>query len=85
MNRDEINKQVMNLNIPYLCRITVTVALHSRGIEIYRDSRDCVNGMRERLCNRAKAYYRGSKAACREAYKAMKEAISEPHQEQCTQ
>ena len=52
---------------------------------MWHDGKEYVVGIREKLCRRARVYYHGSKAACTEAYKILKDAISNPDSQQCTQ
>lgn len=64
MSEERIRKQLVDLDFPNLCRLIVTAEVHPRCIALCHDGKEYAVTIHEKLCNRAKVYYHGSKAVC---------------------
>ncbi|MBR5185690.1 MAG: hypothetical protein IKW19_05265 [Akkermansia sp.] len=84
MSEERIRKQLVDLDFPNLCRLIVTAEVHPRCIALCNDGKEYAVTIHEKLCNRAKVYYHGSKAVCIEAYKSLVKVFTQPDSEQCT-
>lgn len=78
MSQEQVRKQLVELDFPNLCRLTLTVEVHPRFIALCHDGKEYAVTIHETLYKRAKVYYHGTKAACVEAYKTLMNTISTP-------
>ena len=85
MSEEEVKKQLLELDFPNLCRLTVTVEVHPRCVALCHDGKEYAVTIHEMLCKRARVYYHGSKAVCFEAYKSLIKVFTNPDSVSCTQ
>ena len=85
MSEEQIRKQLLELDFPNLCRLTVTVEVHPRCVALCHDGKEYAVTIHEMLSNRARIYFHASKSVCIEAYKSLLKVFTQPDSQQCTQ